>query len=202
MRRVCVREARLPADYFSPNYIMDWFNGSLGIAFSITMMRINGLTHIEVFEFLVDVHIHALLELLEEFAMVPYFDQLGVEWLFSVVDIRVGPYINALLELYNLLELSIDEIESIVDVNIHDLLELSKGFPWMPSINQLVIEWLFNVNDIVSAILHKFYIIFGDGKHFYIFQEVYAAPCFIVSYLDFWCIEVFMVSVLALPLYG
>lgn len=56
----------------------------------------------------------------------------------QIVDIQVGPYINALLELYNLLELSIDKIESIVDVNIHDLQELSKGFPWVPSINQLV----------------------------------------------------------------
>ncbi|KAK2375485.1 hypothetical protein QL285_076374 [Trifolium repens] len=37
-------------------------------------------------------------------------------------------------------------------------------------------------------------------KHFYMFQEVYAATM-LISYLDFWYKEVFMVSVLALPLY-
>jgi len=138
-----VFEANLPTVYDNPkvqqNYIMDFFHGSLGIALPIMMMRINGVTYVEVFE-------------------------------------------------------------SIVYLDTHDILELSEGLPRLPSIHQLAIEWLFKVNDIVGTVLEKFYIIFGDGKQLYIFLEVYAATM-LYSYLDFWYVEIFMPSVLALPPY-
>ncbi|GAU37062.1 hypothetical protein TSUD_274230 [Trifolium subterraneum] len=109
------------------NYFIDLFNGSLAIGFSNLLMGIDGVTCVEEFESSIDADTHTLLELLEEFAMVPYLAMV------PYFDIRVGPYINGLLELYNLLELFIEELEYIVDVNIHALLELlgiSLGALW------------------------------------------------------------------------
>jgi len=91
-------EVNLPTLYCIPkvqkNYIMDLIHSCLGNAFPIMMMRINSLTYIKVIESLVDVHIHALLELLKEFRLGPNFDQLGIEWFFGIVGI-LPPHYNS-----------------------------------------------------------------------------------------------------------
>ncbi|CAJ2647555.1 unnamed protein product [Trifolium pratense] len=82
-----IGETYLPAIYYTPkdqllsskNYFTDLFHGSLAIAFSIMLMRIDGVTYVEEFESSIDADTHTLLELLEESPLVLYFHKLQEE---------------------------------------------------------------------------------------------------------------------------